>query len=204
MKVAVVTVGMLEVNAYLVWNQGNESCLIIDPGDDSELLLQRLQELGVSPVGILLTHGHVDHIRGVGDLAAAHNVPVFVHSEDQGLYASPDNALMPWLPAAAHLPAIGVVPNDLPGLEFRVIHTPGHTRGGCCYYFPNAEILFSGDTLFRRGIGRTDLPGGDSDTLLRAIREKLLVLPENTMVYPGHGPATTIGREAATNPFLVD
>jgi len=130
-------------------------------------------------------------------------IPVYVHPGDAGLYGSPQNALLPWLPAAEGLPKPVGTPPVAAGLICEVLPTPGHTPGGVCYHFAAAGKVFAGDTLFQGSIGRADLPGGDLQSLLRSIQTRLLSLPADTVVYPGHGDPTTIGRERAGNPYLV-
>ena len=203
MEVTNMPVGPLEVNCYLVWNPESKDGLIIDPGDDPEEIVDRVRELSIKPRAALLTHAHIDHIRGLGAVVAAFGCPAWVHAADLPLYRSPANALPPWLPAAEDLPAPADQPPACPkGLEFAVIHTPGHSPGSCCFHFAAAAVLFAGDTLFAGSVGRTDLPGGDQQTLLNSIRQRLLGLPPDTRVYCGHGPETTISREIAGNPFL--
>lgn len=204
MEILTLPVGPLQVNCYLVWERAGNSALIIDPGDDAAVVLATVREHDLRPAGVLLTHAHVDHIRGVSGVVEELGTPVMLHAADEALYFSPDNALPPWVPAATNLPRPSVVANDLDGLAFAVIHTPGHTPGGVCYHFRDESVLFSGDTLFESSIGRTDLPGGDMPSLLSSIRQRLLPLSGDTRVYPGHGPPTTIGREARSNPFLDD
>ena len=203
MKVETLVVGMLEVNCYLAWDEGTGAGWVVDPGDQAGRIVARIERLQLRPQGILLTHGHVDHIRGVGGVARHFGIPVFVHDAERALYASPRNALLPWLSAATDLPDPGPVQQDLPGIGFAVIHTPGHTPGGCCFHFPAAGVLFSGDTLFQQSVGRTDLPGGNTEELLASITRKLFVLPPETAVYPGHGPPTTVADELRANPFIV-
>ena len=202
MNIETLPVGMLAVNCYLAWESAGRKALIIDPGDEAEEIVREVREKALIPAAILLTHAHVDHIRGVSDVAAEFGIPVLVSAEDRDLYLSPDNALMPWLPAAKDLP----IPVDslprIEGLDYTVIHTPGHTQGGVCYYFADDDILFSGDTLFQGSVGRTDLAGGDTEQLINSIQTKLLNLPSDTHVYPGHGNVTTIGSERISNPYL--
>ncbi len=194
---------MLDVNCYLVWDETAKEALILDPGDDADRIERELRTQGLTPKGILLTHGHVDHIRGVPGLARALGLPVWLHTAELPLYTSPQNALLPWLPAAEGLPEPARALPQAAGLTYRMLETPGHTPGGVSYYFADSATVFTGDTLFAGAIGRTDLPGGDTGVLLRSIRAELLVLPPSTVVYPGHGPETTIGDEAAENPFLI-
>jgi glyoxylase-like metal-dependent hydrolase (beta-lactamase superfamily II) len=195
-------VGMLEANCYLVWNALTLDLLLIDPGDEPARIVQAVTDRGLRPRAILLTHAHVDHIRAVPDLARRWSIPAWVAPADRPMYHSPLNALPPWVSAASNLPEPQDVPAELSGLAFRALPTPGHSPGGVCYYFPEAGIVFTGDTLFQSGIGRTDFPGGDSATLLAAIRQQLLTLPPATVIYPGHGAPSTIAEESANNPYL--
>lgn len=195
LQIKTITVGILAVNCYLVWSPASKQGYIIDPGDEPERIIAGVKEAKFKPQGILLTHGHVDHIRGVPEVAKTFKLPVYLHADDKPLYVSPDNAILPWLPAAENLPLIA---EDLPmaeGIEMQVIHTPGHTRGGLCYYFPEDKAIFTGDTLFKGNIGRTDLPGGDYDDIIQSIRYSLMTLPLETEAYPGHHDKTTIREE---------
>lgn len=197
MIVEQIAVGMLEVNCYIVGDETSRSALIVDPGDDGDWIVDRVRELGLTPTGVLLTHGHVDHIRGVSRVCEEFAIPVELSPDDHDLYHSPDNQLPPWLPAAKGLPEPASVPMDQGGLAFRVLLTPGHTPGGRSYYFPSARSVFTGDALFAGGIGRTDLPGGNEAQLMQSIQTVLFALPDDTVVYPGHGGPTTIGKEKA-------
>ena len=201
LQLKAVSVGILSVNCYLVWSSASRQGYIVDPGDDPDRIIAAVKAAKFQPQGVLLTHAHVDHIRGIAGVVQAFPVPVFLHADDKPLYVSPDNALLPWLPAAENLPPIA---EDLPtaeGLTMQVIHTPGHTRGGLCYYFPNDGLVLTGDTLFKGSVGRTDLPGGDYDDLAKSIRYSLMTLPLETKVYPGHHAATTIRDEQHTIPM---
>ena len=201
LKIQTVIVGALEVNCYIVYDSETKDALIIDPGDEADRIIKTVKALGVTPKGILLTHAHVDHIRGVGTVSAAFSLPVWIHEADRPYYESPDNAILPWLPAAENLPKPVDTPPQLPNHPFEVIETPGHTPGGVCFYFKNEKQLFSGDTLFRGTYGRTDFPGGSAQKLFSSIRTKLFTLPDDIYVWPGHNDATTIGDEKRTQFF---
>jgi len=202
-KIETLPVGMLQVNCYVVWAPPSTQAAIIDPGDDASEILAFFERESLTVGAVLLTHAHVDHIRAVPELVKATEAPVYVHVDDHPLYSSPDNALPPWVPAAVGLPEpVAEIPL-VEGLEFDVLHTPGHTQGGVCYYFADDGIMISGDTLFAGSIGRTDLPGGDMATLMASLQRIATDMPDDTVVYPGHGPTTTIGRERASNPYIA-
>lgn len=192
------SVGMLEVNCMLV--PVGETLYVIDPGGDAAKIIKLAKSLNCRETNILLTHAHVDHIGAVGAVATALGVKtVYLHRNDHALYSSPDNCLRPWFPPAKNLPTpIHFVENQ----DFSVIETPGHTQGCVCLYFKQFPALFVGDTIFAGSVGRTDLPGGNQEQLIRSIREKLLVLPSDLKIYPGHGEPSTIGREKSINPYL--
>lgn len=193
-------VGFLEVNCYLIPSKEEQCVYIIDPGASPDKVAKNAKQFGFSDYRILLTHAHIDHISAIKELMDL--IPVskfYLNEEDLPLYNSPANELQPLMPALNNPP---IPQSEIESCEFRIIHTPGHTRGGVCFFFEKMGSLFSGDTLFKSSIGRTDLPGGDTDTLMSSIKEKLLSLPNDVKVYPGHGPSTTIGIEKDTNPFF--
>lgn len=195
--------GPLEACCYLVYDRAKNAA-VIDPGDQPDLAAARLEALGLAPKGILLTHGHFDHVGGVNRLAERFALPVYAGLGEERLLEAPVS-LFPGLPAADERPVrwerlLGEGDRlSLGTLEFEVLATPGHTPGGVCYRC--GEALFTGDTLFAGGVGRTDLPGGDGAALKRSL-EKLAALEGGLTVYPGHGPATDLDRERRSNPYL--
>lgn len=206
MKIEHFVIGMVGTNCYIVSNEKTKECVLIDPGTYSEELVFHIQKEQLKVQAILLTHGHFDHIMGIDRFLEVFPVPVYAQKEEKVLLEDASvNASEMYGKPYTFSDAVYVEDNqvlDLAGMQFRVLHTPGHTIGGCCYYSAEAQVLFSGDTLFYSSIGRTDFPTGSSAQLVRSIREKLLVLPEETKVYPGHMEETTIGFEKEHNPFL--
>lgn len=193
-------VGFLEVNCYLIPSETEKCVYIIDPGASPDRVAKSAAKFGFNEYRILLTHAHIDHISAVKELMTLLPISkLYLHKDDILLYKSPGNELPPLMPAVYDPPKPDT---EIESCVFRIIHTPGHSRGGVCYYFENIPALFSGDTLFCESIGRTDLPGGDMEILLKSIRKELFSLPDDLKVYPGHGPSTTIGDEKQGNPFL--
>lgn len=206
LKIGKITMGMAQTNCYFVYEEGKTEVLFFDPADRGDYIYQKLSDKGFCIVAILLTHGHFDHIWGVERLKELSGAKVYAYEGELKLC---ENARMNVSAGAGR--ACEITPDvllkdgeelTLSGISLRVIATPGHTAGSCCYYFEKDKILLSGDTLFEESVGRTDLPTGSMSTLVRSIREKLLTLPEETKVYPGHGGFTTIGYEIENNPFL--
>ena len=200
-----IQVGSFEVNCSLLENEGK--ALVIDPGQESDRIISALEQKGWEPEAILLTHGHFDHVNGIpGLLKRFPELPVFISEEDAKVMSHPMNTLPPEY-SPVTIPAKNLRTDFRSSSPFAlfpslsVIPTPGHTPGGVCYFFPQEKLLLSGDTLFAGSVGRTDLPGGDMATLMRSL-DSLRALPEDTVVIPGHGMTTTIGRELASNPFL--
>jgi len=173
---------------------------IIDPGGDTDTVVAAAKKFTYDEAVILLTHAHIDHISAVRDVAKALGITkVYLHKDDVSLYESPNNHLMPYIPAASDLPEIA---DTISGDDFEIIATPGHSPGGACYYFKQIPAVFVGDTIFSNSIGRTDLPGGNHAQLIASIKSKLMTLPDDLKLYPGHGPATTVGSEKKFNPYL--
>ena len=206
MNVVQIPNGAFLENCYLAIDEEARQCVIVDPGEDAGLILRQVAVAGARPVAVWLTHAHLDHVLGVGRVAAETGAPVFLHPADRALYDH-----VPEQAAAFGLRAAAVPPPDrafahgdevrVGGLTFSVRHTPGHSPGSVCLL--GDGVVFAGDVLFQGSIGRTDLPGGDLDALLASIERELLVLPDSTIVYSGHGPQTTIGAERRGNPFLT-
>lgn len=206
MRVRRLTLGPFQSNCFLAATAAGQEAVVIDPGDDAGSITAALSEWECDPVAILLTHAHMDHIGAVAALKGRFDVPIYLHPDDQPLYEHAEAQA-----AAFGLPVEPPPPADrdlahgqrlqLAGLTLEVRHAPGHSPGGVV--FVAEGHAFVGDCVFAGSIGRTDLPGGDMATLLRSINEQILTLPETTVLYTGHGPETTVGREAATNPFLT-
>jgi hydroxyacylglutathione hydrolase len=201
-------VGPLQCNCTILYDPVSREAVVIDPGDEAERIVTVLRDENLRTVALLHTHGHFDHIGGTAGVARATEAPIRLHPADRPLYdALPEQASMFGLTAEAPAPP-GEPLADGEKIRFgafflRAIHTPGHTPGSTCFLVEDGPpILFSGDTLFRRSIGRTDLWGGDTDQIVASIRERLFSLPGATPVVCGHGPDTTIGEEKRANPFV--
>jgi hydroxyacylglutathione hydrolase len=198
-------VGPLGVNCYLVGDETSRTGMVIDPGAEAKAILKRVKALGLDIKYIVLTHAHFDHIGALKEVKEATGAEIAIHADDaQSLQLGNSIALdfgfsFPPPPAPDRL-LKDEDSLDLGHRRFLVLHTPGHTPGGICLL--GEGVVFTGDTLFNSSVGRTDLPGGNSDEIIDSIRTKLMVLPDNTTVYPGHGPESTIGQERRHNPFL--
>jgi len=207
-------VGPFFKNGYVVGCERTKQAIYIDPGDEVEQLLAFIASEQLQVAYILLTHAHVDHVSGVAEAKRALGVPIFLHKDDLSLYKNAVSHGMMFGLTVEEPPPVdryyeGEGPITFGDYEVRVVHTPGHCPGGVCLAISKKDEagpphLFVGDTLFAGSIGRTDLPGGDYDTLLTAITNKLFAFPDESIVYSGHGPETTIGHEKATNPFVLE
>ncbi len=223
MLVAGFPAGPWGTNCWVLASAVGSECIVIDPGKDAAGgVAEVVREHRLKPVAVLVTHGHIDHMWSVAPVAGSHDVAAWIHPADRHLLSDPMAGMSP--ETATMLLGGGYTfaePDDVreltdgqrlevAGLAFEVDHTPGHTWGSVAFRMPsrNADkvpaVMFSGDLLFAGSIGRTDLPGGDHPTMLRSLAAKVLPLPDETVVLPGHGPATTIGRERARNPYLRD
>jgi len=202
-------VGPLHCNCTILGDEVTREAMVVDPGDNIPEILSRLQKHGLTLRQIVVTHAHIDHVGGAAQLRKLTGAPVLMNQQDLGLLG-----MMQMQAGWLGVPTPEVAPPDasaedglavgLATLPAQVLHTPGHTPGSICllFHFNNQHLLLAGDTLFAGSIGRTDLPGGDGQQILRSLRERLLVLPDATRVVPGHGPETTIGEERQSNPFL--
>jgi glyoxylase-like metal-dependent hydrolase (beta-lactamase superfamily II) len=203
----VLPVGMLQCNCSVFGDELTREAIVIDPGDNVEEILGILERHELHATLIVITHGHIDHVGGAAKLKAITGASVLMNEDDEGVYGQLDMQAS-WLGMATprRVEIDGKARDGdtlrLGSADFTVLHTPGHTPGSICLWLPSKNKVIAGDTLFRNSVGRTDLPGGDFRKILVSIRDKLLTLPEETMVVPGHGDTTTIGREKEFNYFL--
>lgn len=199
-------VGDIGTNCYLLVNTATKETIIVDPGGDAPMLDRHIQAQGLRPAAVFLTHAHYDHAHHAAKVKEKYQIPVYVHEAEKETMRSPRINVSAMFGCPETYEADIFVKDGqelkVAGFDIQVLHTPGHTAGGVCYYFPENKTLISGDSLFNGSVGRTDFPGGSMSDLVRSIREKLLVLPRDTEVYPGHMSKTTIGYEADYNPFL--
>jgi hydroxyacylglutathione hydrolase len=208
MKWQQIPLGSIQTNCYIIEGM-NKTCLIVDPGDEGNKLINLIKSKGLTPLAILLTHAHFDHIGAVDDIRNTYKIPVYVHKQEEKWLEDPilnASQFFPSIETVKIHPADHLITDEgvmkIGDFEFQVFHTPGHSPGSVSYYFEKEGFVISGDALFQGSIGRTDLPGGNQSQLLQSIHNKLLTLPEDTYVLSGHGPITTIIDEMDSNPFL--
>ena len=207
LQVHALTLGAYQVNCYIIHDEKSTSCCVIDPGYEADTILDKLSELGLTLEAILLTHGHFDHIWGCNKLRELSGVKVYAWEPEKIICEDPamnvsemtGRAITATVDEYIHDGAV----MNIEGMEFKVIGTPGHTVGSCCFYFEQDGILISGDTLFEGSVGRCDFPTGSGAALSRSLKEKLMCLPDEVKVFPGHGDSTTIGEERRYNPYCA-
>ena len=206
MNTVPIVTGPFQENCFLVWKDSLRA-LVIDPGHDTDVILDTLDVHGLEVAAYICTHGHADHISALAEMHDRRPAPIAIHSEDLAWAFGPRNQVEPYYPPPKEPQAAQYLPLERPDnwhfgdTSFQCIETPGHTPGSCCLLFPEDGILIAGDTLFRGSCGRTDLPGGNP-THLKESLDKLKQLPDEIRVFPGHGPDTTIGIERRTNPYM--
>lgn len=206
LKIGRIVLGVCQTNCYFVYEEGKSQVILFDPADQGEYLHHKLEEKGFQVEAILLTHGHFDHIWGLEALKNLSGAKVYAYEGEKELCEDASLNVSKGAGRACTVKADEYVEDGaeitVAGMTCRLIATPGHTEGSCCYYFEDDKILISGDTLFQESVGRTDLPTGSMSKLVRSVRERLMILPEDVKVYPGHGETTTIGYEKENNPFI--
>ncbi len=206
MIIQCICLGMVQTNCYFLQNEETKEMLIVDPGDLAPAIFRKVEAMEGKPVAVLLTHGHFDHIMACKEVAEKYGIPVLADREEEALLADPRLNLSGMSGEACALSADRLLTEgeitDVPGFSFQMLHTPGHTSGSCCYYFPEEKVLISGDTLFCRSCGRTDFPTSSYRDMMQSLKRLVTELPEDTYVYPGHEQPTTIGDEKRYNPFV--
>ncbi len=205
-KIGRMMLGVCQTNCYFVYREGSSKVIFIDPADYGDQIFQAMKNNGFEVAAILLTHGHFDHIWGCSKLRQLTSAPVYAYEGEEDVLLSSDLNVSAGAGRACTVKANILLKDGeevtIEGMTFKLIATPGHTKGSCCYYFEEANMLISGDTLFEESVGRTDLPTGSMSTLVRSVKDKLFELPDDVVVYPGHGDSTTIGHEKKYNPFI--
>ena len=206
LKIGRMMLGVCQTNCYFVYREASSKVIFIDPADYGDQIFQAMKNNGFEVAAILLTHGHFDHIWGCSRLRQLTSAPVYAYEGEEEVLLSSDLNVSAGAGRACTVKANTLLKDGeevtIEGMTFKLIATPGHTQGSCCYYFEESNMLISGDTLFEESVGRTDLPTGSMSTLVRSVKDKLFVLPDDVVVYPGHGDSTTIGHEKKYNPFI--
>ena len=206
LKIGRIVMGMCQTNCYFVYPEGKSEVILFDPADKGDYIYHSLKDKGFTVAAILLTHGHFDHIWGLEELKELSGAKVYAYEEEKEVCENASVNVSKGAGRPCEITADEYVKDgatiSVAGMNCQLIATPGHTKGSCCYYFEEEGILISGDTLFQESVGRTDLPTVSMSAWVRSVKEKLMVLPADVKVYPGHGESTTIGYEKEYNPFL--
>lgn len=205
LKVSSMVLGLVQTNCYIISNRQTKDCVFVDPADSAHKLTKQITQMGYHPMAILLTHGHFDHIMAVNELKKQYDIPIYAAKDEEAVLTDATFNLSgqfgPGYRVNADYLLQGGEELELLDTKVQTILTPGHTSGSMCYYFPEDGFLMSGDMLFCESVGRTDLPTGSSKAILDSLKNKVLVLPDQTIVYPGHGESTDIAHEKAYNPY---
>lgn len=206
MKINQYVVGPVQTNCYFVINDDTKETIVIDPGASARQLAEKAREDGLKPVAVLLTHGHFDHATGAREFADEFGIKIYAYEAEKETLENP-KLNVSWMNGQSLVFSADEFLKDeqeidLAGFHIRVLFTPGHTPGGCCFYFPYQDVVFTGDSLFCMSVGRTDFEKGSMSDLVRSVKEKLMTLPDRTTVYPGHNDVTSIEKERMYNPYL--
>ena len=206
LAIRMMVLGPVQTNCYFLINEDTKEVLIVDPADRAQKIIEWINSEGLKPVAILLTHGHFDHIMGVAGVKKEYNIPIYASRDEVEVLANPQINVSTMMGAYMSMKADELFSDgdvlELAGMKLKVISTPGHTIGSVCFYMEEEKVLISGDTLFEASVGRSDFPTGSSRQLIESIKTRLLVLPDDTDVFPGHGGTTSIAYEKAHNPFI--
>ena len=206
MRICRLVVGPVSTNCYIVTDENTKDGFLIDPGAQAEKIKNKIKELDVCIKGILLTHGHFDHIMAVDELRKEYDAKVYLGEEDASWISDTAKNVSSLFGAPYATKADCLVKDEeqltVAGFEIKVLHTPGHTPGGVCYYLEKEGVAFSGDTIFQGSVGRSDFPGGSGSTLSKSIKQKVFTLPEDTQLFPGHGDSTLVSYEKKYNMFV--
>ena len=206
MKIEKFVLGSLGTNSYLIINEETKELVVVDPAACPDYVIGHVKSNGYIPKAIFLTHGHFDHVMGIDGWVREFGIPVYLHEDEKKVLEDPQLNLSGVFGSSYSYSNVKCLVDgqnlEIAGFTFKIIHTPGHTCGGCCYYCEEEGILISGDTLFYQSVGRSDFPTGSMGTLVRSIKEKLFCLPDDVMVYTGHNDLTCIGDEIKYNPFI--